>query len=58
MLKTNVFFKIHSDVHKIKANKIKEYHSIMHMEMYIISEQTLNFIDIIYTFTGTFKKDQ
>lgn len=35
-----IFFIKYSDVHKIKANKIKEYHGIMHIKMYIISEQT------------------
>lgn len=37
------FFIKYSDVHKIKANKIKEYHGIMHMKMYIISVQTFVF---------------
>lgn len=41
------FFIKYSDVHKIKANKIREYHGIMHMKMYTIQEQTLSFIYII-----------
>lgn len=45
------FFMKYSDVHKIKASEIREYHALLHMKMYTIQEQTLKFYDIIYTFS-------
>lgn len=50
LAKNHVFFFIkYSDVHKIKANKIKGYHGIMHMKMYIYNLRT-NFCVLLISF--------